>query len=238
MARIKNRPPREPDPPTDPKIAFARQSLGLEVLDFGRERLQQKNAMIDLQSSLGKRYAYGLATLDKFEIYHKAQESAIAKVREFLADLPSAFREGRSLVLYGAVGTGKDHILAASLYQAAMLTIPTNWLSGQEFYGRIRDSMDTGEREESLMERWGQPFVLGVSDPIPPIGKPSEWNTSQLYRILDRRYRAMRCSWVSMNANSLEDADAKLSAPIFDRLRDGACLVPCFWPSYRERKKK
>jgi hypothetical protein len=46
----------------------------------------------------------------------------------------------------------------------------------------------------------------------------------------------MKSTWVSLNANSPEEADAMLSAAVFDRLREGAELFGCFWPSFRERK--
>jgi hypothetical protein len=112
------------------------------------------------------------------------------------------------------------------------------WIGGQELFGRIRDGMDTKEPEERLLAEWDKPKVIGISDPIPPAGSPSEWNVMQLYRLLDRRYRARKCTWISVNAISTDDADAKLSAPVFDRIRDGAVLVPCFWPSFRERVKR
>jgi hypothetical protein len=78
---------------------------------------------------------------------------------------------------------------------------------------------------------------LAISDPIPPVGEPTAWNLGQLYRLLDRRYRDLKQTWVTLNALSIEDADAKLSAPMFDRLREDAELFACFWPSFRERRK-
>jgi DNA replication protein DnaC len=239
FTKVTSRPQTPPDETETPAIVEAwREAAGLPKAESHQaaEKLASR-ALADLAFSLGARYSRERTRLAKFEIYHASQETAVTRVRAFIADMGTNLQEGRSLVLYGAVGAGKDHLLAAALYVAASATLPAQWLSGQEFYGRIRDTMDTGEREETVMEKWTRPIILGISDPIPPIGKPSEWNTSQLYRILDRRYRAMRSTWVSLNAESLADADAKLSAPIFDRLRDGATLVPCFWPSFRERAK-
>lgn len=190
-----------------------------------------------LASDLGSRYSREATLLAAFDVYDQKQESAVNRMKAFFADLENVIRDGKGLVLYGAVGTGKDHLLAAALYFTASAGLDVRWVSGQEIYGRIRDSMDSGQREDSLMREWERPMVLGISDPIPPIGKPSEWNTMQLYRLLDRRYRALRPTWVSLNADSAADADAKLSAPVFDRLREGAELIPCFWQSYRGRKK-
>lgn len=198
-----------------------------------RRARDAERAVRALAAQLGPRYAPSRATLDRYRVYHRAQEPVLARLRELSRDVEALASEGRGLVLYGAVGTGKDHLLAAMLYAAAARGVPCAWASGQELYGRIRDGMDAGSREEDFFRELCRPQVLAISDPIPPSGAPSAWNLSQLYRLLDRRYRLLRSTWVSLNATSAEDADAKLSAPLFDRLRDGAELLPCFWPTFR-----
>ncbi len=191
-----------------------------------------------LTDDLGERYNRERTSIDKYIVYHRDQAEAVAKVKAFMAEGAKNLAEGRGIILYGLVGTGKDHLLAAAMHHAAGAGVAVRWASGQEIFGRIRDSMDDGTREGTLLKQWAAPAILGISDPIPPSGKVSEWNTMQLYRLLDRRYRCLRPTWVSVNALSVEDAYEKLSAPVFDRLREGAELVPCFWPSYRERDRK
>ena len=142
----------------------------------------------------------------------------------------------RGLVLLGTVGTGKDHLLAALLYAAARSGHSARWVNGQEVFGQFRDRIDTGKADEQHFRELCAPAVLGISDPIPPVGQAGAWDLGNLYRLLDRRYRAMKATWVTINAQSADDADAKLSEPVFDRLRDGAEIVTCCWPSYRERR--
>ena len=190
-----------------------------------------------LAAELGARYGPALATLDRFRCDHPKQTEAVDRLRVVLrSGLGLFISQGRSLVFYGTVGTGKDHLLAASLYAAASIApdCTVRWVNGQELFGEFRDRMDSGRPEEELVRKLVAPTVLGISDPIPPIGGPSPYNVSQLYRILDRRYRALKATWVSVNALSVEDGEGKLSAPVFDRLREGAEMFPCFWPSYRE----
>jgi hypothetical protein len=43
---------------------------------------------------------------------------------------------------------------------------------------------------------------------------------------------------MTVMAANPEDIDEQLSAPVFDRLREDAIILPCFWPSYRERHHK
>lgn len=220
-----------------PMVAAIRKAAGSPRLEpWERFSLIASQCIGALSRDLGERYSPSRATLENFTIYHQAQQAAISSVRAFIDDAPISIANGCGIVLYGPVGTGKDHLLAAAMYVVAASGVWVRWVSGQELYGQIRDSMDTGRPEDSLLNEWEKPCLLGISDPIPPVGTPSEWNTMQLYRLLDRRYRAKKSTWISVNALSIDDADVKLSAPVFDRIRHGAVLVPCFWPSFRERK--
>lgn len=192
-----------------------------------------------LTAQLGKRYDEELVRhLDYFKIYDPAQEKIIDKLVIFEAvELADSLKNGASVIFYGPVGTGKDHLLAWLLYRAVDQGARAAWINGQEIFGEFRDNIDTGQRDRELFESLVRPDVLGISDPIPPVGKPGNWDLGNLYRILDRRYRDLKPTWATLNALSLDDADAKLSAPVFDRLRHDASLFPCFWPSYRERVK-
>jgi DNA replication protein DnaC len=78
---------------------------------------------------------------------------------------------------------------------------------------------------------------VGISDPVPPVGEMTPWQTTALYRLTDARYRAGRATWVTINATSLDDINARLTTPIFDRLRHDAELIHCNWPSYRKGPK-
>jgi len=190
-----------------------------------------------LLKDLGARYAPADVSLKKFEIYHPNQRVVVESLTALVAELPALVREGRGLVFLGSVGTGKDHLMAAMLYSAARHGIRCRWFNGQEFFGGFRDRIDTGQRDEETFRQWLAPQVLGISDPVPPIGEIGAWNTTNLYRLIDRRYRERRSTWLSVNASSMDEAEATLSSPNFDRLRQDAELFRCFWPSYRERKR-
>lgn len=190
-----------------------------------------------LRGDLGERYSPDRVNLTAFQVYHEAQRKAIVRLKQFCLPGANGFSDFPGLIFFGTVGTGKDHLMAAMLYTAAYSGVSCRWINGQELFGQFRDRMDTGQREEDLLRVLCEPKILGISDPIPPVGDPSAWNTSQLYRLLDRRYRSLKKTWCSLNALSTEEADGKLSAPVFDRLREGAEIFPCFWPSWRERKQ-
>jgi DNA replication protein DnaC len=188
-----------------------------------------------LRADLGRRYAPEAASLETFRVYHKAQPPVLDRLRAIAADIQRFVEDSRGLVLYGPVGTGKDHLLAALLYHAAAKGIGCRWVNGQEVFGQFHDRMDTGQADEGTFRELARPAVLGVSDPVPPVGNLGAWDIRNFYRVADRRYRLGVPTWLTVNAASVDDLDAKLSEPVFDRLRHGAELVCCDWPSYRER---
>lgn len=201
-----------------------------EIERLGRE------AVATLVKQLGRRYSPDRASLEKYQCRIAEQARVVERLLAIVPTIGDFCAAGRGLIFHGTVGTGKDHLLAAMLYAAAGAGVSCRWVNGQEIYGRFRDNMDTGGREETIIAELCTPQVLAISDPIPPASAPSAFNLQQLYRLLDRRYRGLQSTWVSLNALSPEDADVKLSAPVFDRLREGAEMFRCFWPSWRERK--
>lgn len=191
----------------------------------------------DICHEMGDRYSPKRVSFANFEVYNAAQK----KVLDFLTslDVKASVANCENLLLIGTVGTGKDHLLASLLHKATgEIGIGAKWINGQDWFGLIRDRMDDGLKESEMLANLSTPKILAISDPIPPTRSPSPWNQEMLYRLIDRRYRAMLPTWMTMNAASAEDADEKLSAPVFDRLRDGAHVLRCFWPSKRERNQK
>ena len=194
-------------------------------------------AVMDLATKLGQRYHPSKTSLEAYEVYHPAQGPVLERLRAIVPTVREFVEQGRGLIFYGAVGTGKDHLLAAMLYAAVRAGVRADWSNGLEVFRVFRDAMgdDRGESEREILDRFARPGLLGLSDPLPPVGESSAWRTETLYRVLDARYRDGKPTWVTMNVKSPAEADAKLTSPVFDRLQHGAEMVKCFWPSFRER---
>jgi len=202
------------------------------------DQAKRRNAALKwLGMDHGRRYRAEVVALDKYQIYHHDQRQVVERLTSLLLDLPAFVNDGQGLIFYGPCGTGKDHLLACMLYAAAGHGLTARWINGRELAGQFRDRIDTGRRDEDQFRELSQPQVLGISDPTPPVGDLGEWNTDNLYRLLDRRYSDQKSTWVSMNAANLEEADAKLSTPVYERFRHDAEILECFWPSFRERKR-
>lgn len=202
------------------------------------QELDRLQAIQQLGQMGGRRYRRENVSLDKFDLYAQpdAQKSALEQVRFVASKIKAMSADGRGVMFWGAVGTGKDRLMAWLLYQAIDHGLSVKWINGMEVFGRLHDNMDAGKRDEGFLSELCQPQILAISDPIPPVGSLGAWDTRSLYRIIDRRYRNLLPTWASVNVKDDADADAKMSEPVFDRLRDHAVIVKCFWPSWRGKQ--
>jgi DNA replication protein DnaC len=191
-----------------------------------RNDCQWRERIVNLADKLGERYHYRLASLDTFEVYHEAQRPVLARLRALVPDLRQFITAGRSLIFYGTVGTGKDHLMAAMLYEAVNADCSASWVGGRDTFGG--GAVDFLGRRRS---------VLGISDPVLPVGRPADWEMPKLHEVIDDRYRARKATWLTINAPEPDAIKQMLTVPIWDRLRERAELFRCVWPSYRERAK-
>lgn len=158
------------------------------------------------------------------------------RLGEYVKRAAANVDEGRGIVLYGPVGTGKDHLLHA-VAREVVTRVPgttVEWINGLDWYGEIRDAMGDSQRTEaSLIRPLVNAGLLVLSDPLPAFGVLSQHMGAMLYRLVDARYRALRPTFVSLNVQDDNEADSRLGAPTWDRLIDGAYQLFCNWPSFR-----
>jgi len=201
-----------------------------------RDRSRQI-ALAKIAGEMGRRYSPEHVSLQNYVCRTPAQRQLLANLKQIAADLGTRVGDGESLFWYGSVGTGKDHLMAAMLHIAAgKFGLQCKWVNGQWLFGMFRDRMDGKSSESDLIRQMVEPDILAISDPVPPAGEMSAWNANSLYRIVDRRYSALKPTWVTINVRDEAEADARLTNQVFDRLRDSAHLFPCFWESHRVSK--
>lgn len=169
----------------------------------------------------------------------KAKE-AVEEWAETLTDRMSA---NENLLLWGPVGTGKDHLAIAALHRATELQLieeDTNSLydtiirvNGRDFCGQCRDLMDSKQTEEEFLAEFDRSPILIFSDPLPPIGGLTPHQSDMFYRLINRRYKKL-VTIVTVNVVDDDDADARMGAPTWDRICDGAWKIHCNWKSHRQ----
>lgn len=202
-----------------------------------RERLTEANrrkSLLDtLNRKMGRRYAG--CDLSNYQATTADQREALADVTRYVMRLHLHLETGSGALLYGPPGTGKDHFAAVIVRTAVMeCGASVEWTDGSDFYGAIRDNIDGDKTEAAFLKRFTSPALLVMSDPLPPAGAiKSEFQLSMLFRVIDRRYRDMRATVMTLNVANRSEAEQRLSPNIVDRLAHGAMAIHCNWPSYR-----
>lgn len=183
-------------------------------------------------SMVGKRYRN--ATLDTFQATSDEQKTVVGHVREYAENIEQRAKDGAGLFLIGPPGTGKDHLMIAVLKAASVADLKVLWTDGMELFAGARDNIDANRTEAAWLSRYTAPDVLAISDPVPPLGEVKEgFQLATLFSIIDRRYRDMRPTLMTLNVASREEAEKRMSVNIVDRLAHGALVLRCNWPSFR-----
>ena len=203
-----------------------------------RERLRRRGLVSQLAKDLGRRDGPELATLDRFEAWRQEVESVKNRVQGLITSLPAMTERGEGIIWFGSVGSGKDHLQAALLYEAARQGISCRRFVGSDFFGRLRDGMIEETKEAAVIMEFTKPQIVAISDPAPPSGVLTSFRIEFLWRLINQRYEAKRPTWMTLNATGISEIEDILSSQTWDRLQDQAELIECSWPSYRERNRE
>ena len=192
-----------------------------------------RNASIKaLRRARGKRYAS--CSLASFKASTPKAKAVQAKMAEFCDNLPENIDSGANLLLYGTVGTGKDHLLMAAMLEAGRFGYVPMWMNGADLFARFRETFDqnSGESVRSVIAQLAACDVLAISDPLPP-GNLTDFQKSNMLELIDRRYSENKPVWITCNVSSRAELDSRLGEAACDRLVDGAIGLFCEWETYR-----
>ncbi len=215
----------QPTPETAERAAEREAKLAQRAEQRRQSELMQRR--LDLIIAAGNRYKG--CTVDSFQCAVPQQGRVVDAVRKYLDSESS-----ESVVLYGPVGTGKDHLAFAICREAVKAGKTVRWVNGQQWFGSVRDAMDTDRTEASLVSELARPDVLCISDPLPPVGALTQHQATMLYRLIDARYSKGVPTVCTINVSSDQEADERMGAATWDRLTHDALKCFCNWPSYRK----
>ena len=222
---------------------------------LNRNRSRDKDSRSDATSeptrrtwaelAAGGRYAG--CTFENYEATTAEQRRAVMACKHYVTNAGRNIQEGRGLIFIGPKGTGKDHLLMATLsaivsrygldrpsevcsrYTKAQKRIRV--VDGMTLLDRYRDEpshkIEGPITEPSL-------HLLAISDPVPPVGALPEWDQRRLFRIVDQRYRIPRPTLITINVASRKEMEQRIGPSTADRLCHGSVNVVCNWRSYRE----
>jgi DNA replication protein DnaC len=165
------------------------------------------------------------------------QATVFRTSREWSNTFPHRQREAEGMVLFGPVGTGKDHLAFAAVGQALVdhdVVFSAHWLYGRDFFGTVRDRIDSHDSEATLLRRLESIDVLVVSDPLPPFGDLTPFQADTFYRLVEARYARRKITICTLNVATDDEADRRLGAATWDRLCHRSWKMHCCWPSFRQ----
>ncbi|MFS2047526.1 ATP-binding protein [Variovorax sp. Varisp41] len=199
---------------------------------LAEEALQRRIA----QSGLVGRFLS--ATFDNFAAVDPAQVRAATMCRDFAENV-----EGRTggLWLIGPPGTGKTHLGSAMVNHVIRQKRWAAILSAREIVRMLRatwgnrhsrnNGHDAPQTEAEVIQDLGTCALLVLDEVGVSFGSESE--TVQLFDVLDLRYKNQLPTVLLSNLPASE-LKPVLGDRAYDRLREGAVMVPCNWASHRQ----
>ena len=222
-----------PPPLSEAELAEARRQQAERALQ--RQAYERRELWRTLSMEIGSRYVD--CRLNNFAVTCDEQRKAIDLAAQYAAEMAVHVRQGEGVLLFGPAGTGKDHIMAALTYAAIMQHgFRVDWHNGMDLFGRVRDRIEADKSEADFIHEMYRPAILAISDPLPPSGPLTPFQSQMMFRIVDKRYRENRPTWLTLNVSSGAEAAERIGVQTYDRLRHSAMGLFCNWPSYRKAK--
>jgi len=203
-----------------------------EALQIRMRMAEKLGAALIPKRFIGKTFDDYLASTDD-------QRKALNTCRRYAAEFSQIAEAGRCLLMLGKPGTGKTHlsvaianeIMAKSSATAVYRTIGT-------VLQAIRATYDhTSEQSESqILASLISPSLLVLDEIGVSKEKPSDFELTTLFAIINGRYEQMRPTIIvsNLDAKSLPGAIGERCA---DRLREGGVIViPFEWESQRGKE--
>lgn len=226
----------KPNPERDAQIAA-------EDAAAERRRMADDQATDWRNVLTGAGTEYANCTLENYRLgmvpveYQKFQSSAHAAVVEYASRLSVRWKEKSGIVLFGPVGTGKDHLAVGVCREAIQQRMRVGWVACQRWFAELRDSIDARIPEGQILAGLLAPHLLVLSDPLPNVGEITPHQSTWLFRLADARQSRGKLTILTINVADDAEADKRLGEATWDRLCYRAWKIKCDWPSYRKPSK-
>jgi len=210
-----------------------------EAAELASKALELRMAM---ERKLGaalipKRFAS--KTLDGYIVTNPGQRKALATCRRYADEFSQISETGRCLLLLGKPGTGKTHlsagianeIMGKSTATAVYRTIGAVLLAIRTTYDKT-----SVQSESQILSSLISPSLLILDEIGVSKEKPSDFELTTLFAIINGRYEEMRPTVIVSNLDG-QSLPAAIGERCIDRLREGGVIViPFEWESQRGKE--
>ncbi|WP_278535704.1 ATP-binding protein [Delftia acidovorans] len=198
---------------------------------------RDRQSRFQLRSGLVGRMAE--SSFGSYQPMHPGQAEVLAACRHLAEH--NDFRSGGGLWLIGPPGTGKTHLGSAMVNHVIReRDMGARILSSRQIVRMLRatwgssgfqaSAWDRPETESELIESLGGDALLVIDEVGASMGTEAE--RLQLFEVIDRRYALSRPTVLLSNLVP-SDIKAAVGERSYDRLREGAKMLKCNWPSHR-----
>lgn len=174
------------------------------------------------------------ATIGGYAVEDPKQAAAVAATQHVLDAMVRG--DGAGAMLVGLPGTGKTHLLAATVRAAIFDHNKVALYTTQRQLIRvIRDTWrrEAEQSEAEVIERYAGADLLALDEL--GLTSTSENEAALLFDVLDGRYARRLPTLIASNLPP-KQLQAAIGDRLWDRLQEGARIVPCTWPSHRRPK--
>lgn len=210
------------------------------------ESAEQANKAMEIRMAMERKLGAALIpkrfaskTLDGYIATTAEQRKALNTCRRYAAEFKQIAEAGRCLLLLGKPGTGKTHlsvaianeIMGRSSATAVYRTIGSVLQAIRATYDRTSD-----QSESQILSSLISPSLLILDEIGVSKEKPSDFELTTLFAIINGRYEQMRPTVIVSNLDASQLPTA-MGDRCIDRLREGGVIViPFEWESQRGKE--